>query len=57
MKCQEMGEQFLINELEDHLGVPVVPISAAKGEGIDELVSHVLHVAYYQEKPQFLSIF
>lgn len=47
----------LINELEDHLGVPVVPISAAKGEGIDELVSHVLHVAYYQEKPQFLQYF
>lgn len=47
----------LINELEAHLGVPVVPISAAKGEGIDELVSHVLHVAYYQEKPQFLQHF
>lgn len=48
------GGTVLINELEAHLGVPVVPISAAKGEGIDELVSHVLHVAYYQEKPQFL---
>ena len=51
------GGTVLINELEDHLGVPVVPISAAKGEGIDELVSHVLHVAYYQEKPQFLQHF
>jgi len=51
------GGTVLINELEDHLGVPVVPISAAKGEGIDELVSHVLHVAYYQEKPQFLQYF
>ena len=51
------GGPVLINELEDHLGVPVVPISAAKGEGIDELVSHVLHVAYYQEKPQFLQYF
>ena len=57
MKCQEMGGTVLINELEAHLGVPVVPISAAKGEGIDELVSHVLHVAYYQEKPQFLQHF
>lgn len=51
------GGTVLINELEVHLGVPVVPISAAKGEGIDELVSHVLHVAYYQEKPQFLQYF
>lgn len=51
------GGTVLINELEAHLGIPVVPISAAKGEGIDELVSHVLHVAYYQEKPQFLQHF
>ena len=51
------GGTVLINELEAHLGVPVVPISTAKGEGIDELVSHVLHVAYYQEKPQFLQYF
>lgn len=51
------GGTVLINELEAHLGVPVVPISAAKGEGIDELISHVLHVAYYQEKPQFLQYF
>lgn len=50
------GGTVLINELEAHLGVPVIPISAAKGEGIDELVSHVLHVAYYQEKPQFLQL-
>lgn len=50
------GGTVLINELEAHLGVPVVPISAAKGEGIDELISHVLHVAYYQEKPQFLQL-
>ena len=51
------GGTVLINELEAHLGVPVIPISATKGEGIDELVSHVLHVAYYQEKPQFLQYF
>ena len=47
------GGTVLINDLEEYLGVPVIPISAAKGEGIDELVSHVLHVAYYQERPQF----
>ena len=40
-----------VNEMERMLGVPVVPISAAKNEGIEELVSHVLHVAYYREKP------
>lgn len=56
-EMSENGGTVLINELEAHLGVPVVPISAAKGEGIDELVSHVLHVAYYQEKPQFLQHF
>lgn len=41
----------LVNELEHLLGVAVVPISAAKGEGIDELVDHAIHVAKYQEKP------
>ncbi len=40
-----------INELEALLGVPVVPISAARGEGIEELVRHAIHVAHYQEKP------
>ncbi|MBR1423655.1 MAG: ferrous iron transport protein B [Ruminococcus sp.] len=40
-----------VNLMEDLLGVPVVPISAAKNEGIDELVDHAVHVAYYQEKP------
>ncbi len=40
-----------INAMEQMLGVPVVPISAAKNEGVDELVSHALHVAKYQEKP------
>lgn len=33
------------------MGVPVVPISAAKGEGIDELIRHAVHVAKYQERP------
>ena len=37
--------------MEEALGVPVIPISAAKGEGIEELVRHAVHVARYQEKP------
>ncbi len=45
------GGSILINEMEEMLGIPVVPISAAKNEGVDELVSHALHVAKYQEKP------
>ncbi|HBI85875.1 MAG TPA: ferrous iron transport protein B [Ruminococcus sp.] len=40
-----------VNRMEEMLGVPVVPISAAKGEGVEELVEHALHVAYYQERP------
>ena len=40
-----------INEMEDLLGVPVVPISAAKNQGVDELVKHAVHVARYQERP------
>ena len=40
-----------INEMELMLGVPVVPISASKNEGVDELVRHAVHVARYQEKP------
>ena len=46
------GGSVDINRMESMLGVPVVPISAAKNEGIDELVQHALHVAYYQEKPE-----
>ncbi len=45
------GGSIRINEMEDMLGIPVVPVSAAKNEGIDELVSHALHVAKYQERP------
>lgn len=45
------GGAIYINNMEKALGIPVVPISAAKNEGIDELVSHALHVAKYQEKP------
>ena len=40
-----------INAMEALLGVPVVPISAARNEGVDELVKHALHIAKYQEKP------
>ena len=40
-----------VNRMEEMLGVPVVPISAAKNQGIHELIEHAVHVAYYQEKP------
>ena len=40
-----------VNVMEAMLGVPVVPISAAKNEGVDELIRHAIHVAKYQEKP------
>lgn len=45
------GGSVHINEMEALLGIPVVPISAAKNEGVDELVRHAVHVAGYQEKP------
>ena len=45
------GGSVRINEMEQLLGIPVIPISAAKNEGIDELVDHALHVARYQERP------
>lgn len=51
-EVRENGGSILINRMEEMLGIPVVPISAAKNEGIDELVSHALHVAKYQERPQ-----
>lgn len=41
----------LVNEMEEALGVPVVPISAVKGEGLEELIRHAIHVAKYQERP------
>ena len=50
-ELRENGGSVLVNEMEAALGVPVVPISAAKGEGIEELVQHALHVAKYQETP------
>lgn len=45
------GGSILVNQMEHELGVPVVPISAAKNEGIHELVNHAIHVAKYQERP------
>lgn len=41
-----------INGMENMLGIPVIPISAAKNEGVDELIRHALHIAEYQEKPE-----
>lgn len=45
------GGSIHINRMEELLGIPVVPISAAKNEGVEELVNHALHVAQYQERP------
>ena len=50
-EVRENGGSIHVNQMEEMLGIPVVPISAAKNEGIDELISHALHVAKYQEKP------
>ena len=45
------GGSIDVNAMEQMLGVPVVPISAVRNEGVDELVRHAVHVAYYQERP------
>ncbi len=45
------GGSIDVNRMEEMLGTPVVPISASKNEGVDELVGHALHIARYQEKP------
>ncbi len=45
------GGSIRVNEMEEALGFPVVAISAAKNEGIEELVEHAVHIARYQEKP------
>ena len=50
------GGTIMVNELEELLGVPIVPISAAKNEGIDELVEHAIHVAKYQEPPRTMDL-
>lgn len=50
-ELRENDGSVLVNEMEEELGVPVIPISAAKGEGIEELIRHAVHVAKYQERP------
>lgn len=51
-EVKENGGSIHVNELEQLLGIPVIPISAVRNEGIQELVDHALHVAKYQEKPK-----
>ena len=50
-EMRENGGAVRLNEMEQMLGIPVVPISALKDEGIEELVEHAVHVAAYQERP------
>ena len=50
-EVRENGGSVRVNELENLLGIPVVPISATQNEGISELVDHAIHVAKYQERP------
>ena len=50
-EVRENGGAILVNEMEEMLGIPVVPISASRNEGVTELVDHALHVAKYQESP------
>ena len=50
-EVHENGGSILVNEMEEMLGIPVVPISAAKNEGIQELIDHAIHIAKYQERP------
>jgi ferrous iron transport protein B len=55
-EVRENGGTIHVNQMEEMLGIPVVPISAAKNEGIDELVTHAVHVAKYQERPRELDL-
>ena len=50
-EVRENGGSIRVNELEARLGIPVIPISAAKNEGIGELIDHAINVAQYQERP------
>ena len=50
-EVRENGGTINVNELEDVLGIPVVPIAAAKNEGIAELIDHAMHVATFRERP------
>lgn len=45
------GGSIDVNKMEELLGVPVIPISASKNQGVDELIKHAIHVAHFQEKP------
>ena len=51
-EVRENGGTIYINRMEEMLGTPVIPISAAKNEGIDELIEHAVHVTKYSEKPE-----
>ena len=51
-ELQGNGGHIRVNEMEEALGIPVIPIAAVRNEGVDELVNHALHVARYQEKPR-----
>ena len=50
-ELQGNGGTVLVNKMESILSIPVVPISAIKNEGVDELISHTIHIARYNEKP------
>lgn len=50
-EVQGNGGSIRVNEMEGMLGIPIVAISAAKNQGVDELIDHALHVAKYQERP------
>ena len=50
-EVKENGGYIRVNEMEEMLGIPVVPISALKNEGVHELVEHAIHIGHYQEKP------
>ena len=50
-EVRENGGSIRVNEMEEMLGIPVVPISASRNEGIGELIDHAIHVAKYQERP------
>ena len=53
-EMRDNGSTVLVNRLEEELGIPVIPISAAKGEGLSELTDHVVHVALSRQKPRRL---
>ena len=50
-EVRENGGSIRINQLESMLGIPVIPISAIRNQGVDELIEHAVHVARYQERP------